>query len=136
MRNAYTVSVGKPEGKKQLGKSRRRGTAWYWPPAGTSELDNEPLDLVQEGSFLIRLATTSFSTRNQLHGASYALSVILYLTKEVDDRVEIFLIRDRNNLPSYISKSTLRNKIIRLIQADYVLCSELNNFLLLEIILH
>jgi hypothetical protein len=27
MRNAYTVSVGKPEGKKQLGKSRRRGTA-------------------------------------------------------------------------------------------------------------
>jgi hypothetical protein len=49
MRNAYGMLVGNSEGKRPLGRPRRR---WYGPVAGCCEHGNEPTSSIKGGEFL------------------------------------------------------------------------------------
>jgi hypothetical protein len=68
MRNAYTIVVGKPEGKRPLGRSKRTGEddikmdhqdcgldspgSGYGPLAGCCEHRNKPSSFITGGEFI------------------------------------------------------------------------------------
>jgi hypothetical protein len=77
-RNAYTILVGKPEGKRQLGRPKRRWEdikmdlremGWIAPAQDT---DQWTALVNTAGKFLSSCTTGDFSRRAQLHGASWA----------------------------------------------------------------
>jgi hypothetical protein len=84
MRNAYKILVGKPEGKKQLGRPRGR---WQdnirvdlremrWGSVDWINLakDRDQWQALMNRYFLTSVATVSFSRRTQLHGVGYYFS--------------------------------------------------------------
>jgi hypothetical protein len=90
-RNAFRILVGKPEGKRSLGRPRcwwldnvkmdlrERGWAGFiWlrigPAEGYCEYLNEPPGSVNIGKFLSRYTTGGSSRRAQFHEVSQSLS--------------------------------------------------------------
>jgi hypothetical protein len=70
MRNAYTVLVGKPEGKKHLGNLDVDGKIIIGPITAFFEHCDEPSGSVKARNFLTRRTSIHFSGKTLCHDLS------------------------------------------------------------------